>query len=147
MCIDGNERSSSCRIVLSVESGALTESERSFRCEGIDSIGPSACAAEYGVEPSIQARAERTAIVWDVPGFGGYGSRFTLEYSEASGDARFCRVGVTDVDDDPSDECWPSDWQCARSGAVTLTEDPTSGAPILEFTATFADGGTVSGAF
>ena len=52
---------------------------------------------------------------------------------------------MTDVDDDPSDECWPSDWECACSGMVTLAEEPASGAAILEFTATFADGGTVSG--
>jgi len=71
-----------------------------------------------------------------------HGSRFELEYGSSDGDAsaRFCRVGFTDLDDDPGGACAPADWECARSGSVTLNEvsgDDDTGALLLQFSATF----------
>jgi len=151
-CVDGNETSAACRIVLPRDTGALGTEAPFFTCDGFESsIGGSACDTD--VEPTIAARGGRTTVTYPAPGYMPfYGSRFELEYGSSDGEAsaRFCRVGFTDVDGDPGDGCPPADWECARTGSVTLNEvsrDDDPDALLLEFSATFDDGATVQGAF
>lgn len=137
-----------CAIVLNVLAGDVDLAEPAITCTGFEpEAGAGPCAGWPGVMDAaiIEGRYRRRFA----PNYL-FGYRWELEVemaSDTAGVARFCLTEFTDV---PNDECVPTEWTCANSGTILLSEAP--GPDNVRFVhgeiyVTFPDGQTVDARF